>query len=240
MRMKLLLCVPAYNEEEVIVPTLETLANTLSKIPGLSWHVLVADNASTDNTAQKVRELALDNVSVLVLTKKGKGLAVRAAVEFVQDADLFGFIDADLSAQPSSIPLLLEAIKEGADIAIGSRLLHPARVRRGFFRTVSSKLFNRIRFFMLGINVVDSQCGLKIMNKKGMQVLRECSEDTWFFDMELLARAQKKGLHISELPIVWEENYYPQRKSKLSVWRDGIGALGAMLRIRKKVRATAL
>lgn len=235
--MKLLLCIPAYNEEHVIVPTVETVARVLMDIPDISWHIVVADNASSDQTAAKVRSLGRPDVSVLSIPGKGKGRAIRAAVQYA-DADVFGFIDADLSAHPNNIKDLLKAIESEADIAIGSRLLNPRAVTRGYLRTLSSKLFNVARKQLLGIRVADSQCGLKVMNRRGIKVLKMCREDTWFLDVELLARMQQRGLRIAELPISWDENHYEGRVSKLSVVRDGFGALQAFFRIRRNIRVS--
>jgi glycosyltransferase involved in cell wall biosynthesis len=233
--MKLLVCIPAYNEEKIIVPTVEAVARELFAISDISWHIVVADNGSTDRTAQVLRERNFPYATVLSVAKKGKGNAIREAASFA-DADVFGFIDADLSAHPASINRLLAEIARGADLAIGSRLLDKKSVHRGAFRTLSSVAFNMARKALLGINVADSQCGLKLMNAQGIVQLRRCNEGTWFLDAELLARAQKNKLRIVEVPIAWEEEFYPGRKSKLSVLRDGFGAISAFWRIRRNVR----
>jgi len=232
--VKLLLAIPAYNEADIIVPTLTEVTETLSQIPGLSWHVLVVDNASSDGTAKAVTDAAIADTSVITTSQKGKGLAIRAAADYAREADYFGFIDADLSADPHSIAVVLKACQDGADIAIGSRLLTTSHVKRGSLRTLSSKLFNLLRRVLLGISVADSQCGLKIMNQSGVTVLHACKEKKWFLDMELLARAQKKGLRITEVPITWDEYHYKDRKSKLSLWSDGFAALSAMMRIKAR------
>ena len=119
--MKLLVCVPAYNEEEVIIPTVEAIAHELFLLPGMEWHIVVADNASTDGTARRLREKNFPYASVLFVAQKGKGRAIRESAEYA-DADLFCFIDADLSADPAYIAHLLREIRQGADVAFGSRL----------------------------------------------------------------------------------------------------------------------
>ncbi len=236
--MKLLLCIPAYNEAEVIIPTLKAVTHELALLPGVVWHVVVADNGSTDGTAEQVQKFGHPNVSVINVPKKGKGIAIRTAAVVANDADMFGFIDADLSAHPSSIPLLVDALAQDVDIAIGSRLLHPSHVKRGALRTASSMVFNFLRHKLLGVEVEDSQCGLKIMNRRGVETLLRCTEDGWFLDIEFLARAQKAGLRIVEVPIAWDEYHYHDRASKLSLWRDGLEAFRALWRIRKKIHTS--
>jgi glycosyltransferase involved in cell wall biosynthesis len=233
--MKLLICIPAYNEEAIIVPTIEAVSKALLAIPNLSWHIVVADNASTDGTSKKVTERSLPSVSTLQIPQKGKGTAIKTAASYTH-ADVFGFIDADLSADPADIALLLREIEAGADLAIGSRLLNTSSVHRSFLRTLSSILFNTARKVFLGVRVSDSQCGLKFMNERGLKLLQSCQEQTWFLDAELLARATRAGLRIKEVPIAWEEERYVNRKSKLSVVRDGFGAIRAFWRIRRNMR----
>lgn len=106
------------------------------------------------------------------------------------------------------------------------------RVKRTHLRTYSSELFNLARRILLRIPVRDTQCGLKVMNTAGIDVLRKCRENTWFLDMEFLARAHAAKLRIKEVPVDWDEYRFPKRKSKLNVVRDGILAIIAMLRIR--------
>lgn len=226
------LCIPAYNEAEVIVQSLKAIRETTDTIPDLMVRILVADNGSTDGTTELVRALQIPGVEVLSVEQRGKGAAIIHAAHH-SDADFFGFIDADLSADPSGIIPLLEALHGGADIALGSRLLDEHTVTRSYLRTLSSKAFNLARTLMLGISVADTQCGLKLMNTHGRSLLRTCTESGWFLDLELLARAERAGHSLKELPVSWNEYRFPSRVSKLRVIRDGIGAVCAMVRVRR-------
>lgn len=231
------LCVPAHNEAAIIRESLEKLRDTLGGT-GLTWSIVVADNASTDGTSEAVVAFADERVRSLYIGQKGKGAAlVRSAKE--STADLFGFIDADLSADPADIPTLLAPLMSGdADVVVGSRLLDTRQVHRGVLRSASSRIFNAARRALLGIRVVDSQCGLKVMNRRARELLASCVETGWFLDLEFLARAERAGLRVQELPVRWEEDRFPGRKSKLRVVRDGIGALRAMVRIRARLFKT--
>ena len=90
---------------------------------------------------------------------------------------------------------------------------------------------------ILGIKVVDSQCGLKVMNASARDVLRTCIETGWFLDLEFLAIAERAGLRIKELPVHWNEEVYDGRQSKLRIIRDGFGAVSAMIRIRRNLKS---
>ena len=232
--MKIDLCIPAYNEAPIIAHSVSTIRSALPQLPGVSWRLMVVDNASSDGTGDIVRELTLPECEVLFVSKKGKGAAIHAAA-LASKADLFGYIDADLSASPACLAQLLHAILAGNDIAVGSRLMRGATVSRTGLRTFSSEVFNYLRSVLVGVQVEDVSCGLKLTNAEGRDVLRLCQETGWFLDMEWLSLSQKRGLRIVEVPIEWVEQFYPDRKSKLSVVRDGLKALVAFVRIRRRI-----
>lgn len=234
--MTLDLCIPAYNEAPIIEETLRIVAAALEKGGFSGWRITVVDNGSKDGTGAVVQAFPDSRVSLLRIETRGKGAAIRAAAE-CSSADMFGFIDADLSASPADIPTLAAPVENGsADVAVGSRLLDPKRVSRSFARTLSSRVFNFLRRVVLGGHVIDSQCGLKLMDRLGVDVLVRCHEDTWFLDVEFLARAERAGLRVVEIPIGWNEEHYRGRPSKLSVWRDGFGALKTFWCIRENLR----
>ncbi len=233
--MRIDICIPAYNEEDVIEEAAKSVVTSLRAIPGADMRVVVVDNGSTDRTAE--RAASISGVSVMKIEERGKGAAITAAAR-ESNADYFGFIDADLSASPDDIATLLKVVQSGeADIAVGSRLLDTKTVQREWLRTLSSHFFNALRRLLLGITVKDSQCGLKMMNPRGREVLAECMEKGWFFDMEFLMRAQRNGLTVREIPIRWDEHHFPGRQSKLRFIRDGFGAVRAMIRIRRSVNS---
>jgi len=228
------ICIPTYNEASIIAESVRQVKSVLDTLPSVEGRVVVADNGSTDGTSDAVTSLKLSGVVALTVPAKGKGAALVYAAR-QSTADIFGFIDADLSADPKEIGRLLQELSQRVDIVIGSRLLDVAQVKRGFLRTLSSRIFNLLRRAMLGISVVDTQCGLKLMNTRGRDILRACVEQGWFLDLEFLARAERARLSVRELPIAWDEFHFPGRESKLSPFRDGIKAVAAMVRIRARL-----
>lgn len=227
------LCIPAYNESSIIAETVTSLVSILDSRADWEWQITVADNGSTDDTRKKVEALRHPRVRVRSIAEKGKGGAI-ISVARESAADIFGFVDADLSADPCSIlPFVAEIERGEKDALIGSRLLEPSQVSRGKLRKFLSWCFNTLRKILLDIEVKDSQCPLKIMNTRGTAVLASCTEKTWFFDLEFLARLRRHGLSFSEVPIAWEEERYAGRKTKIRFVRDALGAVAALFRIRK-------
>lgn len=230
--MRIEICIPAFNEEAVIETSVIAIAEVLGELSPENA-VIVAVNGSTDATADCARRVP--SARVIELHESGKGRAIRAAAH-TSKADIFGFIDADLSADPHDISTFVRAIREeGYDIVIGSRLMNTSTVRRGVLRTLSSKLFNAMRAYIVGLHVSDTQCGLKLMNEHGRSILSLCEENGWFLDVEFLIRAEHAGLRIKEIPVHWHEFRYINRSSKLRLIRDGMQAIGAMLRIRRRL-----
>lgn len=235
--MRLELCIPVYNEEEIILNTLDVISNSLKKLPNdISWSIIVSDNGSVDKTVSKISDLNNPKIQLIHLDKKGKGNAIKVAA-LQSKADLFGFIDADLSANPDYIVSMVDVlVKNKTDVVIGSRLIDEENVDRSIARTITSKFFNILQYMLFKLNIKDTQCGLKMMNKAGLDILVLCKEETWFLDLEFLAFCKKKGVKVLEIPVSWTEFYYTFRKSKLRVFRDGFRAIISMFRIKIRLK----
>ncbi|OGZ11611.1 MAG: hypothetical protein A3C93_04330 [Candidatus Lloydbacteria bacterium RIFCSPHIGHO2_02_FULL_54_17] len=235
--MKFTLVIPAFNEAPVVVPTLTVLRDALTRERDLEWAIIVADNASTDGTGDAVARIGDARIRVLLIPAKGKGNAVRSAF-LKADGDVVGFTDADLPVLPEEIVAAAKIVAEGAaDVVAGSRLL-PESVMpdREWWRTVSSRVFNRFARLVVGVSVGDTQCPLKVMNTKGRDILLATLESTWFFDLEFFALAERLLLRVREVPVTWNEHRYPARKSKLAP-ADTLRAVVAMFRIRRRLSA---
>lgn len=229
------ICIPVLNEEDIILLTLDVLIELCNSNPQYRWKIVVVDNGSTDATASLVQSCVDVRVSLLKQPQKGKGAALVLGAQSSQ-ADYFAYIDSDLSADPKQIIELLQRIQEGADIVVGSRLLDTHTVHRSGWRTLTSYIFKSYADILVPVPVVDSQCGLKVMNKRGVHIFSSCIEKGWFVDRELLAKAQKKKLTIVEVPIRWEEFRYENRKSKLHVLQVSLQSIKSLWRIRKEVQ----
>jgi putative flippase GtrA len=201
--------VPVYNEQAALEPCVRRLHRFLSEQLPFSWRIVVADNASTDETPQIAARLAaeLRDVDHLRLEQKGRGRALRAAWS-ASDARVVAYMDVDLSTDLRALlPLVAPLLSGHSDVAIGTRLAHGARVVRGPKRELISRSYNAILHTVLRARFSDAQCGFKAVRADALPaLLRDVKDDGWFFDTELLVLAQRRGLRIHEVPVDWVDD----------------------------------
>jgi glycosyltransferase involved in cell wall biosynthesis len=201
--------VPVYNEHAVLAASIRRLHRFLTESFPFSWRVVIADNASTDDTLAIARTLTaeLPGVEVLHLDAKGRGRALRAAWSN-SDAAIVAYMDVDLSTDLRALlPLVAPLLSGHSDLAIGSRLAKGARVTRSPKREVISRGYNHLLHAALRVNFSDAQCGFKAARSDVVaDLLPAVRDQTWFFDTELLVLAQRRGLRIHEVPVDWVED----------------------------------
>jgi putative flippase GtrA len=198
--------VPVHNEEAALALSVRRLHRFLTAEFPFSWRIVIADNASTDATPTIARELAaaLPGVRAVRLDRKGRGRALRAAWA-ASDAGVVCYMDVDLSTDLRALlPLVAPLLSGHSDVAIGTRLARGARVVRGPKRELVSRSYNRLLRMTLRARFSDAQCGFKAVRADLLPTLLPAvKDDSWFFDTELLVRAQRRGLRIHEVPVDW-------------------------------------
>jgi glycosyltransferase involved in cell wall biosynthesis len=201
--------VPVYNEQDGLEQSIRRLHRFLESEFPFSWRIVVADNASTDETAAIADRLAyeLSRVEVVHLERKGRGRALRAAWSASQ-ARVVCYMDVDLSTDLRALlPLVAPLLSGHSDLAIGTRLAHGARVVRGPKRELISRAYNRLLHTTLRTRFSDAQCGFKAARTDALRgLLDDVRDEGWFFDTELLVLAQRRGLRIHEVPVDWVED----------------------------------
>ncbi|HEX3907627.1 MAG TPA: dolichyl-phosphate beta-glucosyltransferase [Mycobacteriales bacterium] len=201
--------VPVYNEAAGLQRSIMRLHDFLEDGFPLSWRITIVDNASTDHTWPLACQLAreLDGVRVLRLAEKGRGRALRAAWAS-SDSPVLAYMDVDLSTDLSGLlPLVAPLLSEHSDVAIGTRLARDSRVSRGAKRELISRCYNVLLRGALAARFSDAQCGFKAIRADHARALLPTVRDQeWFFDTELLVRAQRRGLRIHEVPVDWVDD----------------------------------
>lgn len=212
--------IPAYDEAARLPAYLSQVLLFFEK-RGEPFEVLVVNDGSRDGTPEKVREFqrASDRVRLISLPEnRGKGYAVRTGMVNTSGA-LRLFTDADGATPIAELPRLEAAIREGADLAVGSRILEDPSVviQTRWHRKAVGQCFNWI-VRALGVSAVaDTQCGFKLFRGPvADDLFRALRTDGFGFDVELILLAQRRGYRIAEAPINWAD----QPGSKLGVATD--------------------
>lgn len=203
--------IPVYNEENELEESIVKLYAFCKKnLFDYDWHITIADNASTDNTPILAAILAkrFPEVSFSRLEQKGRGRAVKR-IWSQSGADYCVYMDLDLSTDLVHLPKIIEALQNGYDIAIGSRLAKGAKVEgRTLVREITSRTLNFV-FIQLFFNThfSDAQCGFKAVTRQVVdKLLPHIKDNDWFFDGELLIIGEKSGFKIYEEPVHWVDN----------------------------------
>ena len=197
--------IPAYNEEERIIPTIGAISSFVSDLVP-SWELIVVDDGSNDQTASLVEELGLVNLRLLKMPcNQGKGGATQCGILAARGKYIL-FADADNSTPIEEIPALFAKLEqEGYDLAIGSRAVGNAQeASRSFFRrTLSYGLRSLIRV-VFRFTIHDTQCGFKMYTRETAQRLHIAQTIKGFsFDLEVLYLAAKLGYRVAEVPVQW-------------------------------------
>jgi dolichyl-phosphate beta-glucosyltransferase len=217
--------IPAFNEARRLP---RYLAEIAAYFDGRDepYEVLVADDGSTDGTAEAVAAIVRAHPALRVLRhewNEGKGAAVRRGMLAARGQYRL-FADADGATPIVELKRLEAALMAGAQIAIGSRArLDPSvSVVARPHRVLAGRVFSRI-VRRLGLpGVIDSQCGFKAFTAPAATDLFARLRTSGFgFDVELLLLAQAAGYRVTEVPVNWTD----QPGSKVRVLVNGPGIL---------------
>ena len=228
------LVIPAYNERNRVAASIQAVAQwALSRPGGSEWEVVLVDDGSRDGTAEVARRAAADAGLPLAIlahpVNRGKGAAIRTGV-LGSRGDPVLVSDTDLSTPLSEFPKLAEALQTHS-VAIGSRAIDErlVRIRQPLYRRVLGKTGNLLVRLFAVRGIADTQCGFKLFQGDVARGLfRDARVDGFAYDMEILHLAQRRGLEIAEVPVLW----FDSPESKVSVWRHTLPTLRDLLRIR--------
>lgn len=227
--------VPVYNEDQALRASVLALSGYARRMPW-TYRIVIADNASTDDTPAVGRRLAAEmpDVSYLRLEAKGRGRALRLAWGQA-DARVVAYMDVDLSTDLAALPVLVAPLISGhSDVAIGTRLSRSARVTRGPKREFISRTYNRLVRWTLRSHFSDAQCGFKAVRANRLsELLPQVQDQEWFFDTELLVVAERTGLRIHEVPVDWVDD----PDSRVDIVATAIADIRGIVRVGRDIAA---
>ncbi|GAB3979938.1 glycosyltransferase family 2 protein [Spirosoma terrae] len=208
--------IPAFNEGKVIRQTIRSLGN--------QYHIVLVDDASTDDTANAVRDLPIYYVRHDI--NLGQGAALQTGMDFAlqQGADIVVHFDADGQHNPADIDRFIEVLKtQKTDVVLGSRfmrqedLLAIPRLRRFLLRV--ARVVNGL---LTGLWLSDAHNGFRVMNRQALRSI-QLKENRMAHATEILMQVRRNRLHYIESPthIIYTE--YSQVKGQR--WQGAIDIL---------------
>jgi glycosyltransferase involved in cell wall biosynthesis len=220
-RLRLLITIPAYNEEESIASIIErclaSRARILADSSVTDVDVTVVSDGSTDRTAaiagqyeKQIRLIAFDK-------NRGYGAAIKEAWH-QSEADLLGFLDADGTCDPNFFANLCRLIERTqADVVLGCRLTKSSKMP--IVRKLGNVVFALLLTFFSSKRVRDTASGMRVVRRTSLEKLMPLP-DGMHFTPAMSARA----ILSPDLRIFEEEMPYQERagQSKLRVIRDGL------------------
>jgi dolichol-phosphate mannosyltransferase len=207
------LVLPTYNEAENIAAIVEAVLGVLEQAAPGDHRVLIVDDGSPDGTGTIADSLAAEHAAVEVLhrgSREGLGPAYLAGFARALTAGS-GYVcqmDADFSHDPADVPRLLDAVKGGADLALGSRYVPGGGVADwGLLRRIVSRTGCAYARVVLGLHVRDLTGGFKCFRREVLEAieLETVRSHGYCFQIELTQRALQAGFVVREVPIVFRD-----------------------------------
>jgi hypothetical protein len=236
--LRLTIVVPAYNEAHRLSAGMQRFEAAVSAgaVDLEQTELVVVDDGSTDATALTAGKLlaAIPHHRVIRLPfNQGKGAAVRAGVA-ASRSTYTAYMDADMAIDPLAVPLLLDGLQRH-DVAIGCRALPDSMVETTYIvRSLMGRLFNEMVTFGTGLDLKDTQCGFKAFRTPVARLLFHLVRiDRFAFDVEILARARRLGLTITEVPVHWKH----VEGSTIHPLHDSVVMVGDVYRSRRGLLA---
>ncbi len=195
---------PAYQAAHLVGAAVTEISAALGGHEALDGplEIVVVDDGSTDGTAEEARRAGAD-VVVPLEANRGKGAAVRAGM-LAASGRLRLFTDVDLAYPPGQLTSLIDALRDGADVALGNRrhaearTISPARPARAF----ASRTFNAFTRLVLLRRYRDTQCGFKGFTADAAQeIFSRAVIDGFAFDVEVLYLVEHLELTATEVPV---------------------------------------
>jgi glycosyltransferase involved in cell wall biosynthesis len=233
--MKLGVVIPAYNAARHIDSVLSRVAGLVSS--GLS-QVVVVDDGSTDDTAERVLRHAPSTFGLSLLRRPrngGYGAAMKAGLAAAKAAtpELVACIHADGQYAPEALPGLISQLSQrGLDLLQGSRIASGTALKGGMplYKYVGNALLNRIENRTLSLALTDYHSGYLLYGRRALQLPFQSLSDSFDFDLEVLASARARGLSVGEAPV---PTHYGDEISHLNPLTYGVRVLRVMWNYRR-------
>jgi len=226
-KIKLSIVIPVYNDERYIVRNIERLRhdNTLADY---DVELIIIDDGSTDNTDVLIKQLVKEmHIKFMSYSPNaGKGNAFVKGVERATGEYVL-LIDSDLQISPAELPVFFNVMSTyNADAVIGNKRHTYSKIHYTFRRRIISNTYNTMCRKLFGIQLRDTQCGLKLFKRTVLnKVIDKLMVKRYAFDIELLVALRENNYRIADAPVFMDKQYNTGSisvKNIISVFMDTI------------------
>ncbi len=226
--MKLLIAIPAYNEEQSIEPIIQrSLAarqNIISNSPVTEVDIAVVSDGSTDRTLEIAQKHDHEIKVIAFNQNRGYGAAIQEAWK-QSDADLLGFLDADGTCDPNFFSTLCRTIEaERADVVLGCRM--NAESKMPAVRRIGNSIFAMLLRLFSSAPVRDTASGMRVVRRRSLEKLEPLPTGMHFTPAMSARGLLDRSLKMSEVDMPYAER---EGRSKLKLIDDGFRFLGVIL-----------
>jgi glycosyltransferase involved in cell wall biosynthesis len=195
----------------------------------LEREVVIVDDGSTDGTRDILKQLADSTIRVVLQpSNQGKGAAIRTGLAQVT-GDLVLIQDADLEYDPEDWPKLLAPVLKGrAQVVYGSRFTGERR-NMLFFHWVGNRMLSLCTNILYNTTLSDMETCYKLFDRELIAQIN-LRANGFDFEPEVTAKVLRRGVRIYEVPISYSGREFDEGKK--ITWRDGIVALGTLIKYR--------
>ena len=218
--LKVVVLVPAYNEESVIAAVLREIVQT--GYPD----IVVVDDGSTDRTYGNAQQVA-GVIALRHFINRGKGAAVKTGIEAAKilDADVVVTMDGDGQHDPRDIAAMVRLVAAGYDVVLGTRMMN--RQTMPPWKILANQLGNFFTWMLHGMWVTDSQSGFRAYSRKAVACI-ETKTDRYEYDSEVIREICRHRLRYVETPIAVRYTRYSQNKVARQSLKNGLKTLFKM------------
>ncbi len=229
--MKVLIIIPAYNEDENIIKLIKIIQNEYANV-----NIILIDDSNNFLTKQNIENYKFSNLKYVKRdVKMGRGSAIRFGFEYANQ-HFFDYIiemDSDCSHDPNEIKFLLEKItNKNYDLIIGSRYLKKSKiVGWPIKRKIFSKLANLLAQFLFGFDISDYTNGFRIYSRRSITELLkyEIKNNGFIYLTETLIILKKKKFLIDEYPTIFINRKFGSSSVRL---KDIVNSLLGIFKIK--------
>ncbi len=217
--------IPTYNERDGLAAIVTAVR---AAVPAAT--VVVVDDNSPDGTGRLADELAAADPQVRVMHRAGKEGLGRAYIDafltlLAEGWDRLVQMDADFSHAPADVPRLLQALDDGADVAVGSRYVAGGSTANwGLGRRLLSRGGSFYARYVLGVGIHDLTAGFKAWRREALAriPLRQIEAKGYGFQIEMTYRALRTGARIVEVPIRFVDRRVGQSKMSETIFVEAM------------------